>query len=114
MKLIKLMETINDALIHEKQNAKDIEVVIDTELPYATVGQRPSTGVKYAFMGFDWEAGQFRITPEKRLIAIEDAVPQMVTDWSGSGVYCCPKCGHVLSKGKRKLECGTAVNVGRR
>ena len=113
MKLSRLFDLIQHALLSEGKRAADIEVVIDTELPYATVGQRPCTAVKSAGMGFDWEAGQFRIEPEDRLMAIEDAVPQMVADWSG--VYCCPKCDHVLSKGKRKIgvrycsQCGQAV-----
>lgn len=112
MKLTELIDSINSALKFER-HPENVEVVISTELPYITCGQRPCTGVKYARMGFDWESGQFRITPEEKLMCVKHDVPQPVMEWREN--YHCPKCEHMLS-GKRKdtdirfcNRCGQAV-----
>lgn len=113
MKLLGLINTINTVLQVERRKPEDIDVVITTELPYATLGQRPCTGVRCVGMGFDWEAGQFRITPEDKLIAVKHDVPQHVMEWRGN--YHCPKCEHMLSAKRKKTDirfcsrCGQAV-----
>ena len=113
MNLFELMKAINLAKLIESRKLENIDVVIDTELPYATVGQRPCIGVKYAGMGFDFEAGQFRIEPKEKLIAIRHDVPQNVIDWRGN--YHCPKCEYMLSKNRKNTDirfcskCGQAV-----
>ena len=112
MNLLSLINAISSALQVEKRKPEDIDVVITTELPYMTCGQRPCTGVHYACMGFDWEAGQFRITPEDKLIAVKHDVPQQVREWNNN--YHCPKCEHMLAKRKNKSirfcsNCGQAV-----
>ena len=112
MKLTELIGSINSALQFEK-HPENIEVVISTELPYITCGQRPCTGVKYVGMGFDWEYGQFRITPEEKLMCIKHDTPQMVMEWRG--YYHCPKCEYMISKGRKAdgirfcSKCGQAV-----
>ena len=113
MTLLSLINAINSTLQVEKRKPEDIDVVITTKLPYVTCGQRPCTGVVCVGMGFDWEAGQFRITPEDELIAVKHDVPQKVKEWRGN--YHCPKCEYMISKG-RKLnavnfcsKCGQAV-----
>lgn len=113
MKLIGLINAINTTLQIERRKPEDIDVVITTELPYITCVQRPCTGVRCVCMGFDWEAGQFRITPEDKLMAVKHNVPQMVMEWRES--YHCPKCEHMLSTKKKKNDirfcsrCGQAV-----
>lgn len=113
MHLIDLINAINETLKVEKRHPKDIEVVITTQLPYITCGQLPCVGVRCVGMGFDWEAGQFRITPEDELMAVKHDVPQKVMEWQGN--YHCPKCEHMLSKGVKKTDirfcskCGRAV-----
>lgn len=115
MKLIGLINAINTALQFERRKPEDIEVVISTELPYMTCGQSPCTGVKWAGMGFDWEAGQFRITPEDKLMAVKHDAPQKVMEWREN--YHCPKCEHMLSKNKKNTairfceRCGQAVKL---
>ena len=112
MKLTELFNAINLAFTHESQ-PETVEVVISTKLPYITCGQKPCTGVKYASMGFDWEAGQFRITPEEDLICVKHDAPQTVKEWREN--YYCPKCEYILSKKKKDTDirycskCGQAV-----
>ena len=45
----------------------DDSVMIAIKLPFVTVGPIPTTSVKYAFTGFDWEKGKFILTPEENL-----------------------------------------------
>ena len=50
------------------ESAKDDDnVMIAIKLPYVTVGAIPMTSVKLAFNGFDWEKGNFILTPEELL-----------------------------------------------
>ena len=113
MNLLQLAKAINNTLQVERKNPEDIEVVITTQLPYATCGQLPCTGITCVGMGFDWEAGQFRITPEEKLMAVRHDVPQPVMEWRGN--YHCPKCEYMISKGHKSdavrfcSKCGQAV-----
>ena len=111
MSLTELKNIIETAMKFEK-DPDNINVVISTELPYITCGQRPCVYVKYAGIGFDWEAGQFRIEPEEKLMAVKHDVPQLVMEWRGN--YHCPKCEYMLS-GRKNTDvrfcsrCGQAV-----
>lgn len=49
---------------------KNSLVVISVEDSRNTVGSRPYTKVRSVGMGFDWEAGQFRIEPENKLMEV--------------------------------------------
>lgn len=49
---------------------KESQVVISVEDSRNTVGSRPYTKVRSVGMGFDWEAGQFRIEPENKLMEV--------------------------------------------
>lgn len=111
MNLLQLKNAIDTALKVEK-NAENINVVITTKVPYITCGQRPCTDVACVGMGFDWEAGQFRITPQEDLMAVKHDVPQKVLKWSD--MYFCPKCEYALSVTKSNSikfcsKCGQAV-----
>ncbi len=112
MKLTQLASAINSILQYERYPEK-IDVVITTKLPYVTCGQLPCTGVRSVGMGFDWEAGQFRITPQEDLMCIRHDAPQMVLEWNGN--YHCPKCEYIISKGRKHddmrfcCKCGQAV-----
>ena len=68
MKLSQLVSALNSIIESSNRSLEDIEVVIDIKEPVITAGARPCTGVKSVSMGFDWEAGQLRITPENDLI----------------------------------------------
>lgn len=111
MTLDKFAETVQSIAQMEKYPER-VKVVISTELPYMTCGQKPCTDVRGVNMGFDWEAGQLRITPEEKVMCLKDNVPQKVLEWEGR--YHCPKCEHMLSKKKDKdirycSRCGTGV-----
>lgn len=45
----------------------DDNVMVAIKLPYVTVGRIPMVSVKHVFTGFDWENGNFVITPEENL-----------------------------------------------
>ena len=109
---VRRLKEIVDFAMEVERHPEKAEVVINIELPYATCGARPCIGVLCAGMGFDWEAGQFRITPEEKVMCLKDNVPQKVLEWEGR--YHCPKCEHMLSKKKDKdirycSRCGTGV-----
>lgn len=112
MKLTELINCINLAYEHER-HPDTIDVVIAIKVPYMTVGQAPCVGIKSTYMGFDWEAGQFRIIPEENLMCVKHNVPQEVINWND--VYCCPKCEHILSINDKDPDikfcskCGQAV-----
>ena len=111
MKLPQFIDALISAMQYEC-SPKDVDVVITTNLPYITCGQRPCTGVAYVGMGFDWESGQFRIEPEEKLMPIKDAIPQKVILWRDA--YHCPKCEHMLGIRKKTdirfcSSCGQAV-----
>jgi len=50
-----------------ERSKDDDNVMIAIKLPYVTVGAIPMTAVKHAFNGFDWENGNFILTPEELL-----------------------------------------------
>lgn len=111
MTLNKLKSAVDTALQYER-HPENVDVVITTKLPYATCGQLPYAGVKYVGMGFDWEAGQFRIEPIEDLICIKHDIPQTVVEYRGT--YCYPKCERILGKRKNTdirfcSKCGQAV-----
>ena len=112
MTLRELKNAIDTVLQFEK-NPENIDVVISTELPYITCGQRPCVDVRYVGLGFDWEQGQLRIEPKEKLMAVKHDVPQMVLEWHDN--YHCPKCEYMISQGKKKdtirfcAKCGQAV-----
>jgi len=99
MTLNELKIAVDTAFQYER-HPENVDVVITTELPYATCGQLPCTGVKYVGMGFDWKAGQFRITPEDKLMAIKHDTPQKVMKWREN--YHCPKCEYMIGQGRKR------------
>jgi hypothetical protein len=75
MTLSQLVDAVNTIAQYERHPEK-INVVITTKLPYATCGQRPCVGVQCVGMGFDFEAGQFRITPQEDLMSVKHGIQQ--------------------------------------
>lgn len=64
MKLSKLLEMI------EGFNSKilDLDVVVQIEMPFITIGPIPTAPVIGCNVGFDWNAGKFIIVPETPLM----------------------------------------------
>lgn len=111
MKLSQLVDAVN-TIAQREPHPERIDVVITTKLPYSTCGQLPCVGAQCVGMGFDWEAGQFRITPQEDLMCVRHDVPQKVIEHRDT--YCCPKCERILSKQRDTgirfcCKCGQAV-----
>ena len=66
MKLRELKKLV-DRAVETARDYEDHDVVIAVQLPYTTVGARPTVPVSVAFKGFDWENGLFILTPEENL-----------------------------------------------
>lgn len=73
--LIKLVERHGNLEGH-----RDPDLVIKIKLPYNTVGRLPSVPVVGVQMGFDWEAGQFIITPGEELTPSDRDFAKQMTD----------------------------------
>lgn len=111
MKLSQLKRAV-DLSFKTQKDPDNIEVVITTRTPYITCGQLPYTDIACVGMGFDWEAGQFRITPQEDLMKVKHDVPQKVLKWLD--IYYCPKCEYMLGTNRYEntrycSRCGQAV-----
>jgi hypothetical protein len=73
MNLLELKQAVNFAIESCNRNHRDI-AQITVYIPTYKVGSAghiPCTAVKYANMGFDWEASSFLIRPEHELREID-------------------------------------------
>ena len=112
MTLTELAEKVQTAVQTEPYPER-VRVVIPVDLPYQTAGATPIVEVDRTGIGFDWNAGTFRIVPRQRVMPIKYNVPQLVVKSQDS--HLCPKCTRILAK-KRIDEdvmfckyCGTAI-----
>lgn len=64
MKLSKLLEMIEGF----NQKILDLDIVIQIEKPYTTIGPTPSVSVKNFHAGFDWDNGRLLVIPETPLM----------------------------------------------
>ena len=69
------VERLRDILNEMAENPywkqdKESQVVITIENFEANLGRRPYEKVRSVGTGFDWEAGQFRIEPENKLMEV--------------------------------------------
>lgn len=92
------------------------EVVITLSYP-RNVGKRSYTCVTGFGPGFDFEAGEMRLTPLKRLVADvstrDDPMAAYQVHTTVRTVYKCAKCGsHIRKKDKYCSECGQAIKQG--
>ena len=99
MNLAELKNIVDSSVKHEKHPDK-IKVLINVKLPYVTCGSRPGVDVKQASMEFDWEAGQFRIEPECKLIEVRYSGPQMISEPHERCCHC-PNCDHLIAIGRK-------------
>lgn len=68
---------LKHALVHAKD---DDNVMIAIKLPYVTVGAIPMTSVKRVSTGFDWENGNFILTPEENLTPSDSNFAKQMKD----------------------------------
>ena len=114
MKLSELNEVIKR---HLDRNG-DAEVMITLSEP--SIGCRAFSNVKHACMGFDWESGQFRLEPEKKLTSFSkdrdnpQAALRITFNTRGyRPAIECPKCETKLRKDDRYCpHCGQAIKIG--
>ena len=114
MTLTSLADMVQKALQFEKHPER-IRVVIPVELPYKTAGATPIVEADYVSVGFDWNAGTFRISPKEKVMPIKHDVPQAVVEWEG--MLHCPKCERILGKQSMRIDtdvrfckyCGQAI-----
>lgn len=90
--------TIND--LSNKEDAKNIPVLIT--LSEGSIGARASSTINDVNMGFDWEHGQFRIEPSRKLVrkgnALTDVKEIIQREFEGRKYYVCPRCESKISK----------------
>lgn len=79
-----------------------------------SIGARAAAGITSINAGFDWEAGQIRISPDKKLILHDKDrdLPMVAIKWDcdmGGGktrhLLICPKCDNHLRKNDRYCSC---------
>jgi hypothetical protein len=63
-----------------KHSKDDDNVMVAIKLPYVTVGVIPMTPVKLAFNGFDWENGNFILTPKENLTPSDSNFAKQMKD----------------------------------
>lgn len=111
MNLVELKTIIDFTIenLHDYQDAGKIPVLIT--LSESSIGARASSEVIYANLGFDWEHGQFRIQPIKKLVtkgnALNDIKQIKCEQFEGRNFYFCPKCNCKIAKSDYYCrECG--------
>lgn len=101
MLLKELKKQVDFLMEHGHQNDPVLITLSDP-----SVGGRANSGVLNILSGFDWEHGQIRLEPEKRLLSFEKdrdlALPAIhkVYDLNGRkrNLFKCPKCENHLQK----------------
>lgn len=100
MNLQELKKTVDDSIgICICSDPNKIPVLIT--LAEKSVGARASCGVGFAFMGIDWEHGQFRIEPDTMIVRLlEEGIAEEVTCEiiDGKKYYFCPNCESRIAK----------------
>lgn len=102
MNLSELKSTVDFTIKHlqDHQKPEDINVLITLE--ENSVGARAYSGVRYVGMGFDWEHGQLRIEPTKKLISKENALTNVKSitklEFGGRSYWGCPRCTQKIAK----------------
>lgn len=109
MTLNELKQAIEGARIFPHESPDEIEVIITLQEP--SMGPRAGVSLKHAIMGFDWEAGQFRLQPEDALArkgrALGDAMEPGCRKMDGRMVHYCRNCGEqVLTRDNFCSRCG--------
>ena len=106
------LKTIIDSTVNnlrDYQDSKSIPVLIT--LSDKSIGARSSSRVDFAGMGFDWEHGQFRLEPSKRLGIMgyksKDVMPYVCELHQGKNYYFCAYCESRVAKNDKFCKhCG--------
>lgn len=116
--LLKELKQIVDLEISRGKKETDVVATVKNE---AGLGARAFVGVKNAWVGFDWEAGQFRIETSEPVCRLGCRYVDPQPMWwhqyiypnkKIANIYCCPKCEHHLKKTSKYCDnCGQAVQL---
>jgi len=100
MNLQELKITIDKTMGRLREKPEKIPVLIT--LAEKSICVRAFCNVAFAGLGFDWERGQFRIEPEKKLVtlgeSIGDAKAIACKPFDGRSYYFCPRCESRITK----------------
>ncbi len=116
MKFGEFLKQVN--LYAERGEYDNNRVVISLSEP--SIGGRAYAEVQGIYPGFDWERGQMRIEPGKKILSYEKdrdkEVEPIKRDWENNGritrIFSCPKCGSKLKKSDRFCSCcGQKIKV---
>jgi hypothetical protein len=98
--MLKIIVDLTISRLRDYQKAEDIEVLIT--LSDASVGARASSRVEHAGLGFDWEQGQFRISPSKPLVTMGNNLSDVrlvgYRIYDGRKYYYCTRCDSRVAK----------------
>lgn len=90
--------TINE--LEKYEDPKNIPVLIT--LFERSVGSRAFSNVNSVGLGIDWEHGQFRIEPDKKLVKkghnFTDIKNVNCSEYNGKKYYTCPRCEGKIAK----------------
>jgi len=102
MNILQLKNIIENVIgrLRDCENPEDIPVLITLSDP--SVGVQASSKIQSAGMGFDWEHGQFRIYPVKKIISEEKSrsipIPIAKYEFGGVSFNGCQKCRLKVAK----------------
>ena len=112
MNLLNFKEIIDGycETISSRENLSEVPVLINLQEP--SIGAGASDPIVSAYIGFDWEDGQFRLCSKNKIIHDElsrDVSKRIQTSkYNETPSYWCPRCGGHLSTNKDKYcsHCG--------
>jgi hypothetical protein len=102
LNLSELKSTVDFTIeqLHDYENPEEINVLIT--LDESSMGARASSGIRFVGMGFDWEHGQLRIEPTKKLVSKGNALTNIKNvarfEFGGQPYWGCPKCLQKIAK----------------
>ncbi|MFY9421518.1 MAG: zinc ribbon domain-containing protein [Bacilli bacterium] len=100
---LKELKTIVDFTIENLQpHQKPEEIQVLITLSESSIGSRAASGISYIGMGFDWEHGQLRIEPSKKLVSkgnsLNDVKKVVQKEFEHRKYYVCPRCLQKIAK----------------
>lgn len=103
MNLAELKQNIDFEIKNLNDNGKQAkDVIVLITLSENSAGSRASSEVRYVGMGFDWENGQLRIEPVKKLVSkgnsCIDVKEVICREYDGRKYYTCAKCESKVTK----------------
>lgn len=93
---VKWLKSYIDSCYQSNKDIMDSSLIITTA--DSSIGARAGVKVNSVHVGFDWEAGQFRIEPAEPLVrsSLTRDTPKDIVKWKDG--YFCPKCNGSLMK----------------